>query len=397
MAIIILILFQLKWMQQSRDLLEEQFDQKVKMALCSAVEGLADGSCSDLFSQTTSLCSHESPYSCQDRFQALSRDPQFERRLQSSLSFYGIDLDYEFRIADQAPPPAFSNTAYSCSLNPLPNSNTHSLYVQFTGKEKYILKRMGFMIIASILILLFIGGVFVVANRYLLRQERIGALNIEFFNHMAHEFRTPLTNIQLANRLLQKQAKIPKHNRFLEIIQRESAQLQQQLESVLQLARMEESEYHLKKEPIRVEDLLRGVMEEMKLQAQERNGEIRLESPDHSIHCLADRLHMHNAFRNLVDNALKYCGPAPRLDISVHDGAAEVIVRFKDNGPGISPVQQSLIFEPFHRLSHCDRKGFGLGLPYVKKVIDLHHGRLQITSPDASGATFEVFLPKKIA
>jgi signal transduction histidine kinase len=254
---------------------------------------------------------------------------------------------------------------------------------------------MGIMIFVFLLILSFIGCVFLLANYYLLRQERVRALNVEFFNHMAHEFRTPLANIQLAARLLQKQAHIPRENRFWEIIHSESAQLQQQLESVLELAGMEESEYRLQCEPVQLEDLLHKVVEEMKLQAQERNGEIRLHTPAYAVNCHADKYHLHHAFRNLIDNALKYGGPNPRLHISLHDDAAGVIIRFKDNGPGIALRQRALILRPFRRLSPEDKKGFGLGLPYVKKVVELHRGRLQIISRENDCSTFEICLPRK--
>ena len=391
-AIVILILFQLKWMQQSRDLLEEAFHQKVNMALCSAVEEMAAKGCGSSLQKSCS--SNMKSGDCNDHLTELSRDPRFEQALKSSLSFYDINLDYQFQIVDNTQDVQMPE-AYSCSLNPLLNTNAHLLEVQFPDQEKYILERMGFMILASILILFFIGGVFVLANHYLLRQERMKRLNIEFFNHMAHEFRTPLTNIQLANRLLQKQMQIPKQNRFGEIIQRESAQLQHQLEAVLQLARMEESEYRLQPESVQLEDLMQKVIEEMNLQAQERNGEVRLLGTDQTTNCFGDKLHLHHAFRNLIDNALKYSGASPQLEISIDNMIDDVIIRFKDNGPGITPKQQALIFRSFHRLSSADKKGFGLGLSYVKKVVELHQGRLQVISQVDVGSSFEIYLPKK--
>lgn len=393
LAIVVLILFQLKWLQQSRDLLEEQFNQKVSLALCSAVDGLAkSGGCASL---RKSCASDLTKSSCQDRTLALSQYPEFDQQLHASLALYQIDTPYELQIVKNTEAPSDESTlVYSFSLNPLLDSDSHLLNIQFPGRERYILEKMGFMISSSIIILLFVGGVFFLANRYLIRQKRLSQLNVAFFNHMAHEFRTPLTNIQLAGRLLQKKEASLADNRFLTIIHKESRQLQGQVDTVLNLARLDDQERRLQFESVQLASLLHKVIDEMQLQTQAYQGTIRLHRLSESVRCFGDPFHLHNVFRNLIDNALKYSGSKPEIAIRVQEREQDVLICLRDKGPGIAPKDQNRIFQRFFRLEDAGKKGFGLGLPYVKKVVELHQGQLRLISDLNAGATFEIYLPK---
>ncbi len=260
-ALIALFTFQVRWLVQAKDLIETNFDQKVRMALCYAVESLG----ADVEESTEAIAPHLNVNSLsvcsshlgnasilEDLSQDITGDVVFQQSLADALSFYGIELDFEAYVLDNTNLSQScakgENSTYCCSLSMLEIGGTSQmLNIRFPEKTEYVLGQMGFMLTSSILILLFISIVFVLANYTLIRQKRISEMNIDFFNNMAHEFRTPLTNISLANKLLVKNKEELKGNRYLEVVKRENRKLLQQVERVLDLARLENGDYHLQK------------------------------------------------------------------------------------------------------------------------------------------------------
>ena len=394
LALIGLVLFQVQWMLQSRDLLEEQFNNRVNMALCNAVEEVAQTGICEQVRQSCSLKEGDQ-ISCQQHLDTLLNAEDLNVALGKSLDFYNIKMDYEVRILDKDSMDE-EQSSHCCSLSPIADTDTHLLNIHFPGKVQYILDKLGFMLATSILILIFISAVFILANYYLLRQKRIAEQNVDFFNHMAHEFRTPLTNISLATRLLMKNRKDLKDDRVVEVLERESKKMMEQVDRVLALAQLESGEYKVKKENISITDLLKKVVNGMDLQIKEKNGQVNLQFPNHIASIQADPFHLGNAFRNLIDNSLKYSERQPEIEISLQeDDPEKIAVSFSDNGVGICKTEQTMVFDKFQRLKlgpdTC--KGFGLGLSYVKKIIDLHDGHIQIFSSPNKGTRFDLTLP----
>jgi signal transduction histidine kinase len=268
--------------------------------------------------------------------------------------------------------------------------------LRFDGKEKFMLGKMPYMVGATILILLFNAIVLLFANWSVIRQKKLLVRNVDFFNNMAHEFRTPLTNMGLALTMLVKKNKDLKGNDFVGVIRRENSKMQEQVELVLQLASVGNGDDLLNKERLQLKLLLSGVLEEMRMQIEERNALVTLDViPDH-IEVFGDRAHLGNVFRNLLDNALKYTNGNPEIRISATETSKGIAVSVEDNGIGISPGQCELIFEKFQRAGQGDlhtRKGFGLGLAYVKRMVELHHGSVRVNSEVNKGSRFDVFLP----
>ncbi len=389
LALIGLIYFQVKWMQQSRDLLEEQFDQKVSMALCSAVEDMEE---TQAEAKAQPGCQ---PMSCAQQADALMQSPDFDQKICSAMDFYQIPMDFEAKIVDKSATPEDSISPFSCSMKPVIGSEDHILTVDFPTKEDYVLEKMGFMLVASVLILLFVSFVFLTANYMLLKQRRVTDFNIDFFNNMAHEFRTPLTNIALATRLLEKKQAHLQEDKFLHVIQNESQHLMQQVERVLHLAKLENGDYQLQQERILLKDLLQEVLQCMDLRLKERNVQVNVQLPEQELAIKGDVLHLGNAFRNLIDNAIKYADDQPELSISAEAKGDEIHLKFEDNGQGISREEQEFIFDKFHRSGNGQTsKGFGIGLAYVKMIMDKHQGKIQVWSELQKGTRFDLALPK---
>ncbi len=393
LGMLALIVFQASWINHSRRLLNEQFNNRVNMALCSSVEKMAENQvCSNQI--RSACCAQESNGNmCAQSLDYFLALPEMDRTLDQALRFYQIDLPYKAVIkprdhtgeAGTAPP-------YSCSLNPILKNDTHMLQLEFKGKTGYFLRQMDWMAGASVAILLFICGVFSLASYYLVRQKKMSDLNRDFFNHMTHEFRTPLTNIRLASGLLSRKNKELKDNQYLEIIQKECNQLMTQVESVLHLATLEKGDYQLKKTPLDLKNLVGDVINNMQLQIREKNARINLTGSSPAYPILGDQFHLANVFRNLLDNALKYNPSNTEIHIGIEQSGEGCKVCFEDNGVGLSEKERERIFHKYYRCAD-DQKGFGLGLAYAKKIVEMHLGHIRLKSEKGNGAHFELFFP----
>lgn len=405
LAVIALFIFQVNWLQHSRKLMEEDFSHRVYMALCSAVEKHTDGEgCfkPPVFKPANvAICGDPLEEESRPRFDLLlglvESDPTFEQSLSEALAFYQIDLDYEISFTTDCLKSNEQASVYQCCVNPYARSEEEQLVnLMFPNKSGYILGKMKLMLFSSFLILLFISSVFIWANWTLWKQKQMNQINIDFFNNMAHEFRTPLTNIALATKMLSKKQPNLSDNTYLNIVQKENKKLMNQVERVLYLAKIEDGDYHLQKETVRLRPLLQEVIQSMDLQIKARGAEIHTQNVASDLILEADRLHLGNVFRNLLDNALKYCGEKPKVTISTTVTKAGVKICFQDNGIGICQQNQQLVFQKFQRVGEGNKhsqKGFGLGLAYVKMIVELHQGFVRVFSDLQKGSRFEVFLP----
>lgn len=392
LAVVGLVVFQLSWMWHSRKLSEEIFNQRVCMALCSVVEDYSGGIlCRQEGAFPTALCVPETGPGIPDDPTA---DTAFRADLRRALDFYQIDLDFRLSLAKEKQPCGLS---HQCAVT-LPQSGGDEAYItiSFPGKTAYIAGKMAWMVLATVLILLFTAGVLLVANRSLRKQKRLLQTNVDFFNNMAHEFRTPLTNIGLALNMLAKKQPELQDNRLVGILRRENTRLLGEVERVLHLASLDNGDFALQKERISLKQLLHSVLDDHELGIAERQAQVRLaEVPEH-LEVFGDRLHLANVFRNLLDNALKYSPENPDVQIAVREQPKGILITVEDRGIGIPADQRALIFEKFQRASQGDvheQKGFGLGLAYVKSMVEMHRGFVRVFSEERRGSRFEVFLP----
>lgn len=392
LVVVALVMLQAKWLLHAKNLNEEQFNQKVSMALCMTVTELGHGK---------SICAAPNPIPepVLDAYLpnpiSTSVDEQSLRAvLDKHLSLFDIPLDYEVSIQDKTLS-CSTNSPSCCSMKNVAGFEDHYLYVSFPNRTKYVLGKMGLMIGASIVILLFVCSVLWVAISSLIQQKMIGERNKDFFNNMAHEFKTPLTNIKLAIGLLQKKSTPAKEARYTKIIRKETENLSHQVERVLHLSNLEKGVYELSIEVLPLAALLREVLEEMTIQIQDKQATVGIQIPA-NLTIKGDAFHLKNAFRNLIDNALKYSSQQPQLQITCQQKETGIHLLFEDNGIGITKADQHLIFDKFQRVSTGDlhnQKGFGLGLAYVKKVMELHKGFIEIISELGKGSRFDLFLP----
>lgn len=395
-ALAALITLQIVWMFKSKDLIDQQFDQKVNLAIGSAVTDFNASHQTQLSSSDIQTCGTVEGTKCLPKpFYSPGEQQAFEKHLEKSMTCYGIEDKYQVEIYEPNCKPA--KNEYSCSLGGDEATGSGStIGVTFVGKEDYFFEQMRPIVISSIAVFLLLAFVCFIILGALVKQKRITANNIDFFNNTAHELKTPLTNITLAFKLLAKKHPELDEDKYAEIIRSENTRLADQIERVLFLSKMENGEYTMEKEILDVEAILREVAEDMTLAVNERKGSIKLKFQGKGHQILGDAYHLANVFRNLIDNAIKYCDKAPEIEISVTENNNHVVVEVSDNGIGVSPKDQRHIFEKFQRVNTGNvrsAKGFGIGLSYVRTVIELHKGLVQVKSELNKGSRFQLLIP----
>ena len=255
------------------------------------------------------------------------------------------------------------------------------------------------MIIGSVFFTLMIISAFTVTVYALLRQKKLSEIKNDFINNMTHEFKTPLATISLAVDALRNNKVIEDRTRmeyFSGIIKEENKRMNKHVETILQAALMDRQELQLSKSPVHIHDLVRQVISNYTLQLQEIDGRIELELNADSDLINGDEVHMRNLISNLVDNAVKYSKEKLVLRISSYNNGKNIIVKFEDNGIGMTKETVRRIFEKFYR-AHTGNlhnvKGFGLGLSYVKTIVDAHDGRIKVDSSPGKGSSFTIEIP----
>ncbi len=398
-ALIGLMAFQIKWLSMSSALIKEQFDQKVNLAIGSALSDfnashktsldlLALESCGDEEDVVKYLPSKPTNISASDQ-------KELEENLSAYMACYGIDEKYNVEIFDNSC--KTSAGSYCCSLESVKRCKPNSMLgISFEGREAYLHDKMRPMIFSSILIFLVLASASFIILWSLVKQKRITENNIDFFNNTAHELKTPLTNISLAMSLLTKKYQEIASDNYVKIIKSENSKLSDQIERVLFLSRMESGEYELKQETIALNDLVTEVIENMQLLLDEFRAEISLELSVDDPKIVGDYFHLSNVVKNLIDNALKYCDKDPRIQIRIRSEEDQIVLSVRDNGIGISAADQSHIFDKFQRVNTGNvrrAKGFGIGLSYVKTVIELHKGLINVKSDLNQGSQFNLIIP----
>lgn len=401
LGLLSLMAFQINWLSSSKNLIEEQFNQKVNLAIGSALSDFNMAHNTKLDLEELEECREDE--SC--KYIELGKEPispesqlELEAYLQSYMGCFGIDEKYSVGIFNTSCGPVEeTGSSFCCTVNPPNSANAEfKLGVSFQSRDKYLYDKMKFMIGSSILIFLLLSTVSFIILRALIKQKRITENNIDFFNNTAHELKTPLTNISLALTLLSKKYEELKDDRYAGIIRSENSKLADQIERVMFLSSMENGEYELNKQSVNLKDLVTEVVDNMQLIVEQNKASIYLDIPEEDFEVSGDYFHLSNVFKNLIDNALKYCEKNPVIHIKLLEEQNHIKVSISDNGIGISKHDQNHIFEKFQRVNTGDvrnTKGFGIGLSYVKTVIEMHKGLIQVQSELNKGSQFELLIP----
>ena len=336
------------------------------------------------------------------------RKKEIEYLLRKELEERAIKVDFEYAIYSNALATKVHSDDFSLDYPttyaiPLfvddEGASEYQLYVNFTGKKRYVLSTIKGMAILSIIFTLIIVVAYSSALSQLLQQRQISQIKTDFINNMTHELKTPIATINLAldsiknPKIAEDQEKV---KRYLNMIKEENKRMHAQVENVLRISQLEKNELNIKKEKQELHDIIEDAVIHVSLLVEDREGYIKMHLGALKTTVLANDSHMTNVVVNILDNATKYSEEAPKIDIYTENVKNSIVLKIRDQGIGMSKVAQKKIFEKFFREHTGDLhnvKGHGLGLTYVKRIIDDHHGQIWVESERGKGSTFIIKLP----
>ncbi len=282
----------------------------------------------------------------------------------------------------------------------LPKFNDLIYYfvVKFPQREGYLLSTMRqsliFSAIALLAVMFFLYSIYVI-----LRQRQLTELQKDFINNMTHEFKTPISSIKIASEVLSKSDEVqsnPRLSNYANIIADQNKRLNNLVEKVLDIAKLEGDSFRLKKVSIDLNDFLTALVDNEKIKFEELGGSLEFISNRNTGKILADHLHFTNVISNILDNARKYCEQEPQVQINLENSDQYVEIQISDNGIGIQPEEQKKLFNKFYRVPTGDIhnvKGFGLGLFYVNNICREHGWTIRVESALGKGSTFIITIP----
>jgi two-component system phosphate regulon sensor histidine kinase PhoR len=273
------------------------------------------------------------------------------------------------------------------------------LSVIFPGKYDIVTGSMSWILASSLIFSMIVLATFALSLFFIIRQKKISEMRSDFINNMTHEFKTPIAAISLAAdtivnpRVINDETGI-KH--FISMIKKENSRMNRQVETILQIASLDRHDIQFRFGDVPLHSVIERAVEVMEFQIQQRGGVVflNLEAIDSVIYGHAE--HLSNLMHNLLDNANKYSPEKPEITVSTSNRDDGVVISVADKGAGMSKSVQSRIFERFYRQpagNIHNVKGFGLGLSYVKSIVDAHKGVIELTSEPGKGTRFDIYLP----
>ena len=340
-------------------------------------------------------------------YKRVSND-EVDELLSKQLEENGIVTDFEFAIFDEDLATKVQSDNFEkhpSSTFGVPifldnnNQSDYILYVDFPGRNKYLMSSILGMIILSIIFTSVIVIAYSSAIYQLIKQRKISQIKTDFINNMTHEFKTPIATINLAldsiknPKIIGDQEKVM---RYLNMIKDENKRMHAQVENVLRISKLEKNELNISKERVKLHDLIEDAITHVELIVEDRKGYVKthLEADKSSV--LANETHFTNVIVNILDNAIKYSDEAPKIDVYTENVGTSILLKIADQGNGMSKQVQKRVFEKFYR-EHSGNvhnvKGHGLGLAYVKRIVEDHQGHISVESEKGKGSVFTIKLP----
>ena len=282
------------------------------------------------------------------------------------------------------------------------NSNDDSFYelaVIFPQRERFVLSSIIEIASLSTVFMLIIIAVFIITLNQLVTQRRISEIKTDFINNMTHEFKTPIATMNLVLDTLKSPIALNNPDKvmhYVKILKQENKRMLAQVENILQISRLEKGNLQLEREPLDVHDLITNAITHVQVMLNERGGVIHTHFLADNSDISANESHLTNVFINVIENAIKYSPEAPIIDIYTENIKNRILIRIKDKGQGMSKQAAKYIFDKFYREHTGDLhnvKGHGLGLAYVKSIVEYHQGSIYVESEKGKGSTFFIKLP----
>lgn len=403
-----IIVTQVYWVQRAFDMKSKQFHQTIHVALRDVAQQIARINQHTV--KPVSIKQLSSDYFVVNVNDVIDANV-LEHLLKTTFSKRGLFMEYEYGIYDCSTDKMVYGNYISSKVKAqpkrrvnLPKYDDYIYYfgVRFPHKASYLANQMDIWIFLSlilVIVILFFGySLFAI-----LKQKRLSEVQRDFINNMTHELKTPISTIAVTADLLTNPKVLESKERMLNyahIIKSENARLQTQIEKVLQSARMDREKLVLQKEKVDLRPLLESIATSFELKAKNAGGSLHLNLPSDDLTIWADQNHLTNIVGNLLDNALKYANPQPQILINVeltsNPKKKKLHLSIQDNGIGIKKEHQKKVFEKFFRVptgNIHNVKGFGLGLDYVRQIVEAHAWKISLESELNQGSTFKIIIP----
>jgi len=389
---------------QSFDLAEEQFNRTVEIALYNVAEKMVTFNGHELPNENP-VRQISSNYFIVDINEIIDASI-LDHYLKTEFEYSNINIDYEWAIYDCETDKMVFGSYINPSKSNINEEKTFQKYDEFTyyfgiifpSKTIYILKTMNIWIISTFVLItalvFFAYAIFII-----LRQKRLSEIQKDFINNMTHEFKTPISTIGISANVLSNKEILNDPNRlanYAAIIADQNKRLENQIEKVLQVARIEQNKLNLKFEETDVHGMVTEVAENFNLNVKNLHGIIQMNLKAENYIVNADKLHLTNLLYNLLDNAVKYTKKEPLITIHTITKANDLILEIEDNGIGIEKKYIKKIYDKFFRVptgNIHNVKGFGIGLNYVKNIIDAHKWKIYVESKPGEGSRFSITMP----
>ncbi|HEU5166715.1 MAG TPA: HAMP domain-containing sensor histidine kinase [Chitinophagaceae bacterium] len=431
-SLIGIILIQISWIKNMIVVEEKQFSEKIIAATRMVGDELSEYK-GNMLSQGSTLYPWKQdqpslemirPSTVASRFTAA----QLSDKIRRAFVLNGLaKIHFEFTLATTNPfgevtyferqsgefgkfyEDSANNLQFTYPIEPMSGSIAENLspreilWVIVPNSSGVVLKELRWRIFIAGIFTLIIFAAFYLTVNTMLRQKKLSEIKNDFINNMTHEFKTPLATISLAVDAMKNDKVIgdkEKLNYFSSIIKEENQRMNRQVETILKAALLEKQEVNLMLKPTHVHDVIKDIADNFTLQLNDKNGKVEMDLEATNDLIEADEVHFPNLINNLIDNSVKYAkdNVPPEIKISTAANGKNMTIRLEDNGIGMAKETVKRIFEKFYR-AHTGNvhnvKGFGLGLSYVKTMVDAHGGHIKVDSMPGKGSTFTLELPLK--
>lgn len=333
---------------------------------------------------------------------------ELELLLGQELKDRGVEIGYEYGVYSRGFPTKIRSKKFEFAkttmyktpiLRDSEGNANFSLLVSFPEKKRFLVSSILGMALMSLIFTLVIVVAYSSAIYQLIKQKQISEIKTDFINNMTHEFKTPIATINLAVEAIRNPNSIKDEEkvlRYLGMIREENKRMHAQVENVLRISKLEKNQLDISKDRVDVHDIVNDAITHVELIVQDRGGYINTHLDAKRTEVLANDVHFTNVIVNILDNAIKYSPEAPKIDVFTELAKNHIVIKIQDQGAGMTKAVLKRVFEKFYREHTGDIhnvKGHGLGLAYVKRIVDDHQGEIFAESEKGKGSTFYIKLP----
>ncbi len=343
----------------------------------------------------------------QDVISRLSKE-KVRTALEKQLQNIGVEIDFKYGLFDKKELTDIKSNTFKIEegksfhtklFSKYNKDSPYELYITFPKKGHYIFSDIGIMLLLSVFFTVIIILTFASSLYQMFKQKKIAAIKTDFINNMTHEFKTPIATINLALDAI-KNPKIihddEKVLRYVSMIKEENKRMHAQVENVLRMSKLEKKEIDVDKQVLNYVTVVEEAIAHTDLLLKDKGGTLTIHENYTLNEGVGNQFHLTNAFVNIVENAIKYSSVSPKIDIFMESSVKYFTLKVKDEGIGMSKSAQKHVFDKFYREQKGnihDVKGHGLGMAYVKAIVEVHHGKIFVESEKGKGSLFTIKLP----